>query len=56
MGAIAGVFLGATHNPSSEIAEIMAVELPKVGGKFIQMEDEIATSLPLLVLPSGYKA
>lgn len=25
------------------MAEILALELPKVGGKFIQMEDEIAS-------------
>jgi len=29
--------------PSSEIAERMALELPKLGGIFIQMEDEIAS-------------
>lgn len=32
---------GYPITPSSEIAEGMAKELPKVGGKFIQMEDEI---------------
>jgi len=36
-------FAGYPITPSSEIAEIMAVELPKVGGKFVQMEDEIAS-------------
>ncbi|MGQ9600294.1 MAG: 2-oxoacid:acceptor oxidoreductase subunit alpha [Anaerolineae bacterium] len=36
-------FAGYPITPSSEIAEIMARELPKVGGKFIQMEDEIAS-------------
>lgn len=44
-GAIAaGVrfFGGYPITPSTEIAESMAVMLPKVGGKFIQMEDEIA--------------
>lgn len=34
-------FGGYPITPSSEIAEVMAEELPKVGGKFIQMEDEI---------------
>jgi 2-oxoglutarate ferredoxin oxidoreductase subunit alpha len=33
---------GYPITPSTEIAETMAEELPKVGGKFIQMEDEIA--------------
>ncbi len=44
MAAIAAgcrFFAGYPITPSSEIAEIMAAELPKVGGKFIQMEDEI---------------
>ena len=44
-GAIAaGVtfFAGYPITPSTEIAEIMAKRLPEVGGKFIQMEDEIA--------------
>ncbi|UCE17471.1 MAG: 2-oxoacid:acceptor oxidoreductase subunit alpha [Gemmatimonadota bacterium] len=35
-------FAGYPITPSSEIAEILSRELPKVGGKFIQMEDEIA--------------
>jgi len=46
MGAIkAGVKFCAGYpiTPSSEIMEILAEELPKVGGKFIQMEDEIAS-------------
>ena len=45
-GAIAAgcrFFAGYPITPSSEIAEILARELPKVGGKFIQMEDEIAS-------------
>lgn len=45
-GAIkAGVrfFAGYPITPSTEVAEIMAEELPKIGGKFIQMEDEIAS-------------
>jgi len=33
---------GYPITPSTEIAEVMAEELPKIGGKFIQMEDEIA--------------
>jgi len=36
-------FAGYPITPSSEIAEGMAKKLPKIGGKFIQMEDEIAS-------------
>jgi 2-oxoglutarate ferredoxin oxidoreductase subunit alpha len=46
LGALAAgcrFFAGYPITPSSEIAEIMSRELPKVGGKFIQMEDEIAS-------------
>jgi 2-oxoglutarate ferredoxin oxidoreductase subunit alpha len=46
LGALAAgcrFFGGYPITPSSEIAEIMSRELPKVGGKFIQMEDEIAS-------------
>ena len=35
-------FAGYPITPSTEVAEVMSVELPKIGGKFIQMEDEIA--------------
>lgn len=35
-------FAGYPITPSTEIAEIMAERLPRMGGKFIQMEDEIA--------------
>jgi 2-oxoglutarate/2-oxoacid ferredoxin oxidoreductase subunit alpha len=35
-------YAGYPITPSSEIAEELAVALPKVGGVFIQMEDEIA--------------
>jgi 2-oxoglutarate/2-oxoacid ferredoxin oxidoreductase subunit alpha len=44
-GAIAAgcrFFGGYPITPSTEVAELMSRELPKVGGKFIQMEDEIA--------------
>ncbi|MCG3120310.1 MAG: 2-oxoglutarate oxidoreductase subunit KorA [bacterium] len=42
---LAGVrfYAGYPITPSSEIAELMAARLPKCGGKFIQMEDEIAS-------------
>ena len=36
-------FAGYPITPSTEIAEGMARELPRIGGKFIQMEDEIAS-------------
>jgi 2-oxoglutarate ferredoxin oxidoreductase subunit alpha len=36
-------FAGYPITPSSDIAEYLARELPKVGGVFIQMEDEIAS-------------
>ncbi|GFN35411.1 2-oxoacid:acceptor oxidoreductase subunit alpha [Tepidimicrobium xylanilyticum] len=36
-------FAGYPITPSTEIAEISATRLPKIGGKFIQMEDEIAS-------------
>jgi len=36
-------FAGYPITPSTEIAETMALELPKYGGRFIQMEDEIAS-------------
>ena len=45
-GAIAAgarFFAGYPITPSSEIAEILSSLLPGVGGKFIQMEDEIAS-------------
>lgn len=44
-GAIAAgcrFFAGYPITPSSEIAELLALRMPAVGGKFIQMEDEIA--------------
>lgn len=42
---LAGVrfFAGYPITPASEIAEGMARRLPKIGGKFMQMEDEIAS-------------
>lgn len=36
-------FAGYPITPSTELAEIMSLELPKVGGRFLQMEDEIAS-------------
>ncbi len=45
-GAIAAgcmFYAGYPITPSTEIAEMLSRELPKLGGKFIQMEDEIAS-------------
>ncbi|MCK4858268.1 MAG: 2-oxoacid:acceptor oxidoreductase subunit alpha, partial [candidate division Zixibacteria bacterium] len=45
-GALLGglkFFAGYPITPSTEIAEGLARALPKIGGKFIQMEDEIAS-------------
>ncbi len=36
-------YAGYPITPSSEIAEILSERLPLIGGKFIQMEDEIAS-------------
>jgi 2-oxoglutarate ferredoxin oxidoreductase subunit alpha len=46
MGALAAgmrFFAGYPITPSTEIAEFLSVELPKIGGTFIQMEDEISS-------------
>ncbi len=36
-------YAGYPITPSTEIAEILSLRLPQIGGKFIQMEDEIAS-------------
>ena len=46
LGALAaGVNFFAAYpiTPSTEVAEIISEEFPKIGGKYIQMEDEIAS-------------
>ncbi len=46
LGAVAAgcrFYAGYPITPSSEVAERLAKELPKVGGVFLQMEDEIAS-------------
>ncbi len=43
LAAGARFFAGYPITPSTEIAEILAEKLPALGGKFIQMEDEIAS-------------
>ena len=50
-------FAGYPITPSTEVAEVMSVELPKIGGKFIQMEDEIgAISAVIGASLTGVKA
>jgi len=52
--ALGAVYAGCTFfggypiTPSTEVAEVMSEELPKVGGKFIQMEDEIAAMASII--------
>jgi len=56
LGAIAAgcrFFAGYPITPSSEVAEGMARELPKVDGVFIQMEDEIASMGAILGASMG---
>jgi len=51
LGALAAgcrFFAGYPITPSTDIAEVLARRLPKVGGKFIQMEDEIASIAAVL--------
>ena len=45
-GAIAGgcrFFAGYPITPANEISERMALRMPEVGGRFIQMEDELGS-------------
>lgn len=51
MGAVAAgcrFYAGYPITPSTEVAEVLARELPRVGGKFIQMEDEIASMAAII--------
>ena len=41
-------FAGYPITPSTEIAELLAYRLPQNGGKFIQMEDEIASMCAII--------
>ncbi len=41
-------FAGYPITPSTEVSEVLSAELPKVGGKFLQMEDEIAAMAAIL--------
>lgn len=50
-GAIAAglkFYAGYPITPSTEIAEISAQKLPQIGGKFIQMEDELASMAAII--------
>ncbi len=59
-GAVAAgmrFFAGYPITPSTEIAEQSALRLPQVGGKFIQMEDEISSIAAILgASAAGLKA
>lgn len=59
-GAIAAgmrFYAGYPITPSTEIAEQCSVRLPQVGGKFIQMEDELASMAAVLgASAAGVKA
>ena len=43
-----GFFAGYPITPSTEIAELLSLRLPQRGGKFIQMEDEIASMCAII--------
>lgn len=50
-------FAGYPITPSSEIAEVLSSKLPRIGGSFIQMEDEIAAMAAVIGASlSGAKA
>ncbi len=56
LGAIAAgcrFYAGYPITPSSEIAEWMAAELPRVEGVFVQMEDEIASMAAVIGASMG---
>lgn len=41
-------FAGYPITPSTEVAEVLALELPLIGGAFMQMEDEIAAMAAII--------
>ncbi len=50
-------YAGYPITPSTEIAEISAAKLPKIGGKFLQMEDELASMGAVIGASlAGYKS
>jgi len=55
-GAIAAgctFFAGYPITPATDIAEVLAWRLPQVGGKFIQMEDEIGSIAAIIGASAG---
>ncbi len=48
-------FAGYPITPATEIAEILAMRLPQVGGTFIQMEDELASMAAVIGASIGGK-
>lgn len=52
---IAGVrcFAGYPITPASEIAELMSIRLPQVGGTYLQMEDELASMAAIIGASMG---
>ncbi len=50
-------YAGYPITPSTEVAEHMSLRLPKIGGKFIQMEDEISSICAIVGASlTGHKA
>lgn len=50
-------YAGYPITPSTEVAEQMSVRLPRIGGKFIQMEDEISSICAIVGASlTGHKA
>ncbi|MDR7868658.1 MAG: 2-oxoacid:acceptor oxidoreductase subunit alpha [Sporomusaceae bacterium] len=54
-GIIAGVrfFAGYPITPASEIAELMSIRMPQVGGSYLQMEDELASMAAIVGASMG---
>jgi 2-oxoglutarate ferredoxin oxidoreductase subunit alpha len=44
-------FAGYPITPATEITELMSQRLPRLGGKFIQMEDEMGSMAPATAAP-----
>ncbi|MCR4441479.1 MAG: 2-oxoacid:acceptor oxidoreductase subunit alpha [Peptococcaceae bacterium] len=54
-GITAGVrfFAGYPITPASEIAELMSIRMPQVGGTYVQMEDELASMAAVIGASMG---
>lgn len=54
-GITAGVrfFAGYPITPASEIAELMSIRMPQVGGAYLQMEDELASMAAIVGASMG---